>query len=233
VSRSSLARTCRWRRRATTVSHSAPDFVRQRQQDVDRRIERAGGQLPLELAPLGPHNADVDARCTCRDAAHQSRQDDGFDDIAHTDGEPLHRARRIEPVDLVYGHLEVLQGSSDRLDEAARQRRRCHGASMPGKERVVEHLTQAAERVADGRLRQVESSACARDAALRVDGVEHHEQVEVDLCKMHGIETGRSVNPRTARRLVTASYTSMTASAENTHHILRPNAQTHLSGMTI
>src|SRR6185503_19721339 len=34
------------------------------------------------------------------------------------------------------------------------------------------------------------------------------------------IDTGRSVNPRTARRLLTASYTSMTASADHTHHIL-------------
>src|SRR5262245_33742663 len=33
-------------------------------------------------------------------------------------------------------------------------------------------------------------------------------------------ETGRSVNPRTARRLVTASYTSITASADDTHHTL-------------
>src|SRR5262245_54689452 len=39
------------------------------------------------------------------------------------------------------------------------------------------------------------------------------------------IKTGRSVNPRTARRLVIASYTSMTASADNTHHIFDgPNA---------
>ena len=48
-------------------------------------------------------------------------------------------------------------------------------------QRIVEHQPHAAERVADRGLREVEASAGARDAALRVDGIEHHEQVQVDL----------------------------------------------------
>src|SRR5262245_48582785 len=49
-------------------------------------------------------------------------------------------------------------------------------------------------------------------------------------------ETGRSVNPRTARRLVTASYTSMTGSADSTHHIWaaqRPNSLVRDDDLTI
>ena len=93
----------------------------------------------------------------------------------------LRGAAGIEAIDLAERHLQALQRLADRLDHPAGERRRRHDMAVPGEQRIVEHLPQPPERMADRRLRQVEPPAGARDAAFRVDGVEHHEQVEVDL----------------------------------------------------
>jgi hypothetical protein len=58
--------------------------------------------------------------------------------------------------------------------------RRDDAASVALEERLAEHVAQARQRVADGRLRQVQPAARRRDAAGGVDRVEHHQQVQVD-----------------------------------------------------
>ena len=90
-------------------------------------------------------------------------------------------AGRIEPVYLAERHLQSLQRLADRLDHAAGKRGRRHGVALTDEQRIVEQLAHAAERVADRGLREVEAPAGARDAAFSVDGVEHHEQVQVDF----------------------------------------------------
>src|SRR5262245_26117980 len=158
----------------------------QRQQNVQRHIDCASGKLALEVAALGSDDAYVDARGAAGDATHQLREDGGLQRVAHADDEVLACAGRVEAIDLRDRHLQPAQRLAYRFNETARQRRRRHGVAVAREQRIVEHLPEPRKRVTDGGLRQVEPPAGAGDAAFRIDGVEHHEQVEVDVGKMHG-----------------------------------------------
>ena len=92
---------------------------------------------------------------------------------------------RIEALELVERRLEAVQRAAQRLDEAARQRGRRQLLPVADEERIAEEVAQSAERVRDGRLRQVELLGGRRDAALGADGVEHDEQVQIDLVELH------------------------------------------------
>jgi hypothetical protein len=70
----------------------------------------------------------------------------------------------------------------------ARQRRRRHDVLATHEQRIVEHQPQPGEGMADRWLGQVEARAGPADAALGVDRIEHHEQVQIDIRDMHGTD---------------------------------------------
>jgi hypothetical protein len=68
--------------------------------------------------------------------------------------------------------FETAQRAGDVRGDGARQRRRDHVVAAALEQRIVEQLAQAGERVAHGGLRQMQTLAGRRDAAVAVDRVE-------------------------------------------------------------
>jgi hypothetical protein len=81
------------------------NFLGQRQQNVQRHIDGAGGELALELAAFGPDGAYVDARSAAGETKHELCENGGLQRIAHADDEALGRGGRAEPVDIGQRHL--------------------------------------------------------------------------------------------------------------------------------
>src|SRR5262249_42272018 len=77
----------------------------QRQQNVQRHIDSAGGELTLEFATLGSDDTYVDARRAAGDATHELRENGGLQRVAHANDEALARAGWGETVDLGQRHL--------------------------------------------------------------------------------------------------------------------------------
>ena len=75
--------------------------------------------------------------------------------------------------------------AADVRRDRARERRRHHVVAAPLEQRIVQQLAQPGERMAHRRLRQVQTLAGRRDAAVAVDRVEDREQVQVDPGKLH------------------------------------------------
>ena len=72
------------------------------------------------------------------------------------------------------------------IDHVAAERSGHHAGAFTDEQRVFQQLAQALERVAHGRLGELELAAGARQIAFAVDGLKHHKQVEIDLAQMHG-----------------------------------------------
>ena len=70
-------------------------------------------------------------------------------------------------------------------DQIAGERRGHHHAASAREQRVGEQLAQAAERVAERGLCQVQLTGGAGEVLLSVDGLEDDEQVQVDLAQAH------------------------------------------------
>ena len=92
----------------------------------------------------------------------------------------LPRGRGIEAVDALQRSLEAPQRLTHRIDHHARQGRGDHRLALPYEQWIVEQLAQPPERMTDCRLGQAQPLARTRDAALRVDGIEDDEQVQVN-----------------------------------------------------
>ena len=164
------------------------DSGRRRQQNVCHRINGAGQQLGFELATISAHRGHVDAWRFLGNRCHQGRQQRCLQCVAHRDREAAFTRGRIKPRALAQRALKALQRCAHLGDERARQRRRHHALPAPLEQRVVKQLAQPSQRVADGRLRQVERARRRRDAAFRIDGVEDDEQVQVDPRDMHDFD---------------------------------------------
>ena len=93
--------------------------------------------------------------------------------------QPLGRAW-IETVVAGDHGLDLGQRNPHGVHQGERARRRTHALGPPGQELVTEHRAQAREVVAHGRLTQADAGSGARHIALGEQGVESHEQVQVD-----------------------------------------------------
>jgi hypothetical protein len=74
----------------------ALDLLRQRQQNVNRRIQRSGGELAFQFAAFRLQHADVDERAALGDDAHQLAEHRWLERIAHADGKMLRRFGGVE-----------------------------------------------------------------------------------------------------------------------------------------
>ncbi len=154
--------------------------IRHRQQHVERDVEFAGGQVRFETRAVMPRGREAQTRSRGADGLAQFGQHAGFQRLAQADPEvPLGR-RRFEPRSLAERALHRAERFPHRPRNRAGERGWSDPASLPLEQRLAEHVAQARERVTHGRLRQVQFAARGRDAACREDGVEHHEQVQVD-----------------------------------------------------
>src|SRR6185312_1671533 len=61
-----------------------------------------------------------------------------------------------------------------------------HVGAFTDKKRVLQEFAQPLERVAHGRLRQLELAARPRKIAFAINGLKDYKQVKIDLAQMHG-----------------------------------------------
>ncbi|MNR06677.1 hypothetical protein D3C85_1227580 [compost metagenome] len=151
-----------------------------RQQDVDGRVQRAGEQFGLHLAAVEADRRNLHMRCHGRHTRHQRRQQRRFQRVAHADGEAARGGGGVEVRRILQRARERLQRAAHLARQRARQRRGRHALPAPLEQRIVEQRAKPPQRMADGGLRQVELTRGCGDAAFAVDGIEHHEEVQVD-----------------------------------------------------
>ncbi|UGY13216.1 hypothetical protein HAP48_0032105 [Bradyrhizobium septentrionale] len=171
----------------------APHLRRERQQRIDRDIQRARGKLALQIVALAAHGRNLDQRRHRADPVDQRAQHWRLEIVAQADHEPLRRLRRIEAVGVGQRRLQAVERLAHRGDDLACQRRRRHHVVAAHEQRIVEHRAQPAQRMAHRGLCQIEAEAGPADAALGIDRVEHDEQVQVDVAYMHGNDLPVSV----------------------------------------
>ena len=87
---------------------------------------------------------------------------------------------------LIKIQLQDLQRLAHFIDHVTAEGSGHHVGAFADKERVFQEFAQALERVAHGRLRELELASRAREVAFAVNGLQDHEQVEIDLAQMHG-----------------------------------------------
>ena len=161
-------------------------FGQGQEEDVDGGVQGSHGEFGLELAAVGADGGDLDMGGLPGDALHECGQEGGFEHVAHGDGEFDLAGGGVEAGDLVEGDFQVAQGAAHGLDDAAGQGCGDHGLALALEQGVSEHFTQAGEGVADGGLGEVELAGGLGDAAFGVDGVQHHQEIEVHAVEMHG-----------------------------------------------
>jgi hypothetical protein len=74
-----------------------------------------------------------------------------------------------------------------RSDQRLRRRCRRNTGANPHEQRVAQRLAQPRERVAHRRLGEMQLFGGARDAALRIDGLEHRQEIQVESTQVHAI----------------------------------------------
>ena len=72
-----------------------------------------------------------------------------------------------------------------RLGQLARERRRVDAARRAHEKRIAEELAQPRQRVGDGGLGEAEAGRRRRDTLFMQHGVEHPEQIQIDVLHIH------------------------------------------------
>ncbi len=148
-------------------------------------VQRRGDGLGRHLHRLHPHG-----RGRAAHGRHQQRQELVGADVAHVHDEAALRMRGVEAVGLLQRHVELAQRRLHLARQLVGLGRGRHAAGDAGEQRVVQQQAQPRQRMADGRLRHTQRLRRAADAACRVHGGKHVQQVEVevaDIHPMHGI----------------------------------------------
>src|SRR5262249_26667959 len=154
--------------------------------NVESEVQRAAGQLDFDFAPLDAQRGQGDLRRGFSQKIGQARQDDGFHQLPEAEQKSPPRMRGIEVAVFVEIDLEDLQRLANIVNHVAAEGRRDHVGAFADKKRVLQQLAQPLERVAHRRLGELQLPAGTGQVAFPVDGLKHHEQVEIDLAEMHG-----------------------------------------------
>ena len=118
---------------------------------------------------------------------HQRRQQATFQAIAQAQHESALRLAGIETALIAQATLEAPQGMAHRADHGPGPGGGHHAAALAHEQGVVQAVAQAPQGVAHRRLGQVEHLGGAGQGALGVDGIEDHEQIEIEARHMHGV----------------------------------------------
>ena len=145
------------------------------------------GQVGLEPRAVVARAGETESRPAAADSSRERRQHARLERLAQADAEGALGLRGLEVSRQLQGPLHRSERVTDRLRYGARKGRGRDAAPLPFEQRLAEQVAQARERVAHGWLRQVEPAAGGGDAAGRMDGVEDHQQVQVDTGDMHGV----------------------------------------------
>lgn len=135
-------------------------------------------------------NHQIDVRRTCGQEREQARQRGDLKEVAHPDAEATRRAEWVEGLPGIEHLLELGEASPDPLPERLAERRE---QPAPKEERIVEEHPQLREAVAHRGLAEPRAPSGRGHGALREEGIERNEEVEVDRADIHAVN-GRMKN---------------------------------------
>ncbi len=108
--------------------------------------------------------------------------------VRHRDPEPAAAGGGVERVLVPQRLRQHGQRFADGARQALRARRGQHALPRAHEQIVAEGVAQAAQRVADGRLRQVHPPRHGRQVAVFEQVLEQQQQVQVDVAQLcHGV----------------------------------------------
>ena len=167
---------------------------------VDRQVHFAQRQGALECIAWHAHAGDRDLRGHLGQLAHQARQGDGLEHVAHAQAQGHVQRERIEGVGLPHEGLQPAQVRLHLADDTTREFGGHHLVALAHEQRVAPQAAQAGQRVADGGLAQVQVPGRARDAAMLVDRVHDAKEVQVEAGDGVGQGHGVTIHRAGARR---------------------------------
>jgi hypothetical protein len=159
-------------------------FVVERAARHDGEVELIGAQFGDDVAAV-PGDVDRHSRRGALKAPDDGREQDHGDVVGGADVDAALRRRRVELLrleDALY-HLETL---GERLDQALGARRQLPLAGRERDQFVAEHLAQALQRVAQGRLAETELLPGPREIAVAEQRLQDRQQVEIVAAQRHG-----------------------------------------------
>jgi hypothetical protein len=149
--------------------------------ESDGQVHLARFQRLAHLLHRQLHGVQVHARRDLAQPLQQHGQEDPLADVGHDDAEGARRRGGVEVLVAVQCLANEMQRVADRIGQFYREGGRLHAARGPHEQRVVQHLAQLAQAGAHCRLAQADALRRGRDVALCQDGLEGHEQLEVQL----------------------------------------------------
>ena len=161
----------------------------QRGEEADRQVERAGRQRGGDILDVQARRFQPHAGGFALHPLDQRRQELDLAEVRHVEAERAGRGGRVEARAVGERRLEQRQRLPHRPGQLAGEGRRVHAARGAQEERVAEERPQPRERVGHRRLRQAQARRGGRDAALVQHGVEHPQQVEIDVLNIHGSDS--------------------------------------------
>ncbi|MNO88543.1 hypothetical protein D3C76_799970 [compost metagenome] len=117
--------------------------------------------------------------------ADQERREETFTNVAHRDAEFPIRTLGVEHRRAEQVGLDASQDVAHRLDHGQGFRGRLHARLDAYEQRVIERLAHLQQGVAHRRLAQPQFTPRNRHVAVLHHRVEHHQQVQVQLTKIH------------------------------------------------
>ncbi|MNV54054.1 hypothetical protein D3C71_1462250 [compost metagenome] len=153
-------------------------------QVADGQVDLALFQRLRQLFQRNLQHFHLQARRQRMHALHQRRQEHHFADVGHRQAKAPSAGGRGELLAQADRFRKAVHAAFDGVGQRKGHRRGLHAGGGTHEERVVELFPQAAQRVADGGLRQVQPLRRAGDAAFMQHGQEnpHEIQVEVHAC---------------------------------------------------
>ena len=166
-------------------AHRRPEARQEAHRQIERATgERVGDVLHLERYGFQPHPGRRPLR-----ALDERRQELDLSQVRHVEAEGARRAPRIEARPMRERAVEKRERLAHRLRHAAREGRRLHAGGRAYEERIAKERAQPRERIGHCGLRQSQPCRSGGHAALLEHGVEHAQQVEIDVSCIHSGDT--------------------------------------------
>ena len=146
----------------------------------DGDIDLAGNELLRELRAVVGAHVQIDPGSVTAQMMHQRGQEPGVVEIDGRELDGCARGRRLERGRQCQGSGNIGQRPMDRPGQFQRPGGRLHAPVAPHEQRVVEQAAQPVERLAHGGLAEPVARGGAGNVALRHEGVEYDQEVEVD-----------------------------------------------------
>jgi hypothetical protein len=145
-------------------------------------------------APARIANDERHARRLLVEACGQARQKHEGGIVRETEDELPCARGRVESTPATQYAFHLFEDRPHVRSDVLGQRSRHHATRRADEEWIAEQSTQPIERVADGRLGQPDPLGGARGMTFCNQGIEHHQQIQIDIGMMNCLHDGDTNN---------------------------------------